>query len=371
MARLRAWVMAGLMALVAAVQGQDVFRADVFTSGSNGYKSYRIPAIVRTGEGTLLAFAEGRRDGPGDSGKIDTVLRRSQDNGSTWGPQQVVWSDGENTCGNPAPVVDAATGRIVLLGTWNRGDEHEDGISTGTARDTRRVFVSFSDDDGASWAPHREITDQVKKPEWGWYATGPCHGIQMGSGRLVIPCNQTPKGKSHKASRSHVIFSDDGGDTWTLGGSADAATNEATVAELSTSGSLVLNMRSYAGKNRRAQCVSDDAGVTLGPTRLVPELIEPVCQGSLLRVKGVAGAGAAFVFSNPASKKRENLTLRLSTDDCQTWSQGYLLQPGFSAYSDLVELSDGEIGCLYEAAPTGGKYERITFARLPVSLLAK
>jgi sialidase-1 len=233
----------------------------------------------------------------------------------------------------------------VLLGTWNRGDDKEVDIAHRTSRDTRRVFVAYSDDDGATWHDRKEITSSVKLPDWGWYATGPCHGIQLSTGRLVIPANHTARGGDHKRSHSHIIFSDDGGDSWKLGGSADAATNESTVAELST-GALMLNMRSYAKKNRRAVATSTDGGLTWSKVKLAPELIEPVCQGSLLRVP--LNGKPAFIFSNPASKKRENLTLRLSTDDCATWSDGYLLQSGFSADSDLCPLPGGQVGGLYE-----------------------
>src|SRR5689334_3508689 len=90
----------------------------VFTAGEDGYHTYRIPAIIATGKGTLLAFAEGRKAGRGDAGDIDLVLKRSTDDGKTWGQMQVVWDDEKNTCGNPCPVVDAATGTIWLPLTW-------------------------------------------------------------------------------------------------------------------------------------------------------------------------------------------------------------------------------------------------------------
>lgn len=338
---------------------------DVFTSGTDGYAVFRIPSIVVTSGGTLLAFAEGRRDGGGDAGKIDTVLRRSTDGGQTWGALQVVWSDGDHTCGNPAPVVDARTGRVILVNTWNRGDDHEKDIMAGTSKDTRRVFVSYSSDDGLTWTGRKEITDAVKKPHWRWYATGPCHGIQLASGRLVIPANHSDHSNPDRHPYSaHVIYSDDGGDTWKLGGSPGDHTNESCVTEL-TDGRLMLNMRSYHGVNRRAVAWSKDAGDTWDGVYLQPELVEPVCQASLLRVTG-ADDKALYVFSNPASAKREKLTVRLSRDECRTWDAGLLLHPGFSAYSDLCPLPGGQVGCLYERDQNGQNYGRITFARLSV-----
>ena len=148
-------------------------QTDVFVSGTDGYHTYRIPSIIVTKKGTLLAFCEGRKKGRSDSGNIDLLLKRSEDGGKTWSRQQVVWDENTNTCGNPCPVVDRQTGTIYLLMTWNRGDDRESAIKKNTSRDTRRVRVSRSDDDGATWSKPAEITDTAKRPEWRWYATGP------------------------------------------------------------------------------------------------------------------------------------------------------------------------------------------------------
>lgn len=346
-------------------QAQDLAvlsQTDVYTSGTDGYAIYRIPTMIQTTSGTLLAFAEGRKHSGSDTGQIDTVLRRSHDGGATWSPLELVRTDGDHTCGNPVPVIDKRTGRIVLVTTWNRGDDHEKDIMAGTSKDTRRVFVTHSDDDGRTWSTHKDITDQVKKPHWRWYATGPCHGIQLDSGRLVIPANysdHTHEDDGVHPYSAHVIFSDDGGDTWQMGGSPGPATNESTVVALND-GTLMLNMRSYHDLNRRAVSWSHDDGATWNGVYLHPQLIEPVCQASILRL-----SNGHLVFSNPASTAREKLTVRLSTDSGATWTSGTLLHEEFSAYSDLVELPDGSVGCLYERdSPDEKRYGRITFARL-------
>ncbi len=96
----------------------------IFEKGEKGYSCYRIPAIVKTTKGTLLAFAEARKNSCSDTGNIDLVLRRSSNDGATWGEMVMVWDDGENTCGNPAPVVVEETGKIILLMTWNNGADY-------------------------------------------------------------------------------------------------------------------------------------------------------------------------------------------------------------------------------------------------------
>lgn len=135
----------------------------LFISGTDGYDTYRIPAIVTTNSGTLLAFCEGRKEGRGDAGNIDIVMKRSEDNGKTWGDQVVLWDDEGNTCGNPCPVVDEITGEIHLLLTHNLGSDHESDIIHKTSESTRTVWVMRSSDDGKTWTEPQDITSTTKK----------------------------------------------------------------------------------------------------------------------------------------------------------------------------------------------------------------
>ena len=125
-----------LLAIVLAAgpaSAEDIFRTVLWESGQDGYHTYRIPAITVTRKGTLLAFCEGRNKGLGDSGDIDMLVKRSEDGGRTWSDQRVVWDDAANTCGNPCPVVDAKTGTVWLLMTWNRGTTASPPSSTARA----------------------------------------------------------------------------------------------------------------------------------------------------------------------------------------------------------------------------------------------
>jgi hypothetical protein len=327
-----------------------------------------------------LAFCEGRKNSRSDTGDIDLLLKRSTDGGKTWGEPQVVWDDGPNTCGNPCPVVDETTGIIWLLLTHNPGDTSEAQIKEHKGSGTRTVWVSQSKDNGKTWVSPLDITASAKDPAWGWYATGPGVGLQIQHGprrgRLVIPCDYSFQG-ADRAGRgpaveggSHVIYSDDHGQTWKLGGRVSPQMNECQVVELSGGeGGLLLNMRNTAKADRRAQSLSHDGGQTWTAPEYPPELVEPRCQASLLRYGWPSEKEPGrLLFSNPASPRRNDLTVRLSRDDGKTWPVSNTLHEGPAAYSCLAVLPDKTIGCLYECGRINA-YEKITFARFPLAWL--
>ena len=346
--------------------GNPPAQIPVFVSGEGGYDTYRIPALAITAKGTLLAFCEGRKGSSADYGDIDLLLRRSTDNGRTWQPAQVLVDDGESTCGNPCPMVDRRTGAVVLLITKNNANERESQIMKGEAA-PRTVWVLKSSDDGITWSTPVDISAQVRRPDWRWYATGPCHGIQLADGRLVAPCDHST-GPRKEEMFSHVIYSDDGGATWNIGGQLESRTDESVAVEL-TDGTLYLNARNRRDRNRRAYALSQDRGITWSAVADDETLVEPVCQGSALRLSTAADGGKNRVlFSNPASTKRESMTVRISYDECKTWPVAKVLWPGPSAYSDLVVAADGQIGCLYERGEKS-PYESIIFARCSLEWL--
>ena len=330
----------------------EVRETDIYKAGAEDYHTYRIPALMVSKKGTILAFCEARKQSSSDHGHIEMALKRSFDHGQTWTDMQIVWDDGENTIGNPCPVVDQATGTIWLPFTWNND----------------RVFVTKSTDDGAIWSEPIEITKKVKPSSWGWVATGPTHGIQLRSGRLLIPCDHRQGPSRDAPMHSHVIYSDDHGHTWQLGGILGEKTNECVAVEI-MDGSIYLNMRNYYGAHRRAVAYSQDGGETWSEPKLDPTLIGPVCQGSMVRFTDEKSHDRNRVlFSNPASTERSRMTVRISYDECKSWTSGKVLYEGPSAYSDLCIAHDLSICCLYERGEEH-PYERITFARFGLEWL--
>ncbi|MDD2247629.1 MULTISPECIES: sialidase family protein [unclassified Proteiniphilum] len=339
----------------------------LWEQGTGEYNNYRIPALVVTNEGTLLAFCEGRE--AGDTGDINLLLKRSEDNGTTWSNEQVAWDDADNTCGNPCPVVDERTGRIWLFTSWNNGKDKESDIISKTSISPRLPYVCYSDDDGKTWSEPESLEITCRNPSWGWYATGPGIGIQIKNGRykgrLVIPANHSyddPKGNlagGPYGYGAHVIYSDDHGKSWQISESIKPGCNESQVTELSD-GTLLMNMRSYNNKQARAISYSTDGGQNWSEIEHDFQLVEPLCQAAVLNF-GEVGGQQVHLFLNPAVPHgRDHLMLKVSLDDCRSWSNGKLVYEGPAAYSCITRLADGRVGLFFEAGEKS-PYEKMIF----------
>jgi sialidase-1 len=340
----------------------------VYRSSEAGYHTFRIPSVIAARDGTLLAFAEARRAGAADAWDIDLVVKRSKDGGASWSAMQIVGDNGPNTFGNPCPVLDAKTGVLWLLATENLGTDRESDIIAGTSQASRTVSAMKSADDGLTWSTPVDITASVKQANWTWYATGPGVGIQTRDGRLVIPGNHAEAGSG--VHRSHTFFSEDGGGRWKLGASSLAGTNESQVVELAD-GRLMLNMRNHPPQteNFRMVAVSDDLGRTWATPSPDRTLIEPPAQASLLRMTTAKTQDRnRLLFANPASARRERMSVRLSYDEGKTWPVARVLHDGPAAYSSLVVLPDLSIGLLFERGERSA-YEGIAFARFTLDWL--
>ena len=349
-------------------ENEPIFeQTDVLVGGQDGVFEYRIPVLLTSNEGTLLAFCDARVEKEGDApNNIDLALKRSVDGGKTWGPLQVLVDAGEGAVADSCGVVDRETGTIWVFSVYSPKGIGSANAKPGLSGDTFTYQAVKSDDDGETWSEPIDITAMVKKPEWSAGSPGPGTGIQTRAGRLIIPRYYTP---GDGPSVSFVSCSDDHGKTWRIGGEAQGAwcTNESQVVELDD-GSLLLNMRGATG-NKRKIARSNDGGMSWSEMTEDPALIEPRCQGSLIvHTDGLHYPKSRLVFLNPASTERHKMTAHLSYDEGKTWPVSKQLYAGPSAYSSLTVLRDLTIGCLYERGDEG-PYEKITFARFNLEWL--
>jgi len=353
-------IFAGLLSLRVAgspnLEDAMVEKENLFEVTSGGeYRSIRIPCLLALPDDTVLAFTSAR-SAVSDWANIRLLLRRSPDGGRTWEAPRVVADHGQGVTDNPVAIWDAATKRVHFL----------------YQIDYRRCFHRQSSDGGRTFSPPVEITSQLaafqEKYPWNVFAPGPGHGIQLKSGRLLVPVwlspgapNPSGKGRAHRPSVTSTIFSDDHGETWQCGEILpDTLKNmNETVAVEADDGGVLLFVRNEDPAYRKAIAYGKDGASGWSQPKLNDALYTPICFGSVLRLSG-APARSRIVFANPDShaktkrvtawggRVRENLTVKLSYDEGKTWPISKVLEPGRSAYSDLTVLSDGTILCLYE-----------------------
>lgn len=342
-------------------------QVDVFVAGQDNVHEYRIPGIVTSNAGTLIAFCDARMRKEGDPpNDIDMVMKRSVDGGKTWSPLRTLVDNGLGAAADSCGFVDRQTGTIWIFSVYAPEGVGSYNAADGITGATFQFKAVTSDDDGLTWSQPKDFTPMMKRPEWAAGSTGVGSGIQMKSGRLVLPryyADYRRPRTTREVTDSFVCYSDDHGKTWQMGGLVPSSgdTNECQVVELSD-GSLLINMRGRIGNNRKS-ALSKDGGITWSQPLEETTLVEPRCQGSIFALPAAKpGDKPALIFSNPASTKRENMAVRLSLDEGRSWSAPKTLHAGPAAYSCLTTLRDGTAACLYE---NGVKrpYEKIAFAR--------
>jgi sialidase-1 len=360
----------------------------VFESGTEGHQSYRIPSIIQSPSGKLLAICEGRVHHAGDYGDINLVLKTSSDNGKTWSPLQTIVDYADKQAGNPAPVVDRTDprypqGRIFLF--YNTGNNHEWEVRNGQGY--REVWYITSTDEGKTWSEPVNITTQVHRPnmpevrpeykfqeDWRSYANTPGHALQFQDGRykgrIYVAANHSG-GKPQdqfKDYQAHGFYTDDHGATFHLSENISyPGSNEAMAAQLKGD-RLVMNIRNQQGDVRaRLIATSSNGGKSWDTSYFDLRLPDPVCQGSLLSVGNTKNRKLLFI-NNADSLHRNNLVLRISKDDGKTWYKEITIarkdsvkpNESYSAYSDLVAVRRKQVGILYELE----EYSKIVFVRV-------
>ncbi|HNQ87588.1 MAG TPA: sialidase family protein [Verrucomicrobiota bacterium] len=339
-------------------------KTNLFTEETDGFRLYRIPGIVVTAKGSVLAYCEARKFTVADRGEIEIHLRRSTDGGRTWSSAKQVAHLGPRLPRNPHMPENKKT--------KDMGGPNEQTVNNPVAiaaRDGalhllycveyRRAFQIRSDDDGVTWTAPVEITsafDRFRSElDWQVIATGPGHAVELQSGRLVAPFWMATYEKQPKLRNAvGIIYSDDRGRTWQRGEIALRKAGEPNIAEL-PDGRVLVTARNTDPRNRRVVACSRDGATGWSKPEFVEELLEPGCMAGIVSHPGMADRKTPFLlFSNPHTTKRAHrdrvdLTIKLSEDGGRTWPVSRILQPGPSAYSDLAVLPDGTMLCFYES----------------------
>lgn len=359
--RLGSGAVAAMMIVRAADVVPPLQQTDVFVSGQGGYFAYRIPALEAAPDGTVLAFAEGRKNNLGDPGyegnDIDLVVRRSTDAGATWLPMTIIEDPGEKwSAGNPATLVDRDTGRVWLFYLRCKPGRNTETARPGT--DDSQILARTSSDNGLTWSAPLDLTAvsrDMADPKWRCSVVGPGGGIQARDGRLVIPVWRfEPWG-------DFAMFSEDHGVTWHRGALAPGLVgDECQLVELAD-GRLLLDVRQQTGP-KRSIVTSSDGGRTWSAAR-PGEAVTPVCCAiERFTLESRGEDRNRLVWTGPKGPGRTNLVVRVSYDEGQTFGKERLLAAGPAAYSDLAILKDRTVGVLWERGAERG-YQFITFAR--------
>ena len=365
-------------------------KIDLFEARTEGYTNYRVPAILCTKSGVILASAEARRGGGGDWDSNDILLRRSLDGGISWQPAQLIVSFDQY---GPGPISN-----FVMI-----NDELDGSVHALFCHDYSRVFYIHSEDAGVSFSDPTDITESLLlfKEQYPWrvIATGPGHGIQLQNGRLIVPVwmsdgssGEFPGHLGHRPSEVATIYSNDGGKTWECGDifvhTDERVSNPSeTLAVELDDGRVLCNIRSESKERRRLIATSPDGARNWTTPQFDDALLEPVCMASLLRLKQKSESGASiFIFVNPDNLEnelippgghiahdRKRLAVKMSTSNCGTWPASRVLEAGPSGYSDLAEAPDGTILCIYECGMLDRMSDTryLTVARFDLDWLVK
>jgi sialidase-1 len=320
----------------------------LFDGGTDGYHSFRIPSIVRTNDNTLLAFVEGRMAANKDYGNINVEYKRSTDNGATWSAMKEVVGAGQGTWGNPTSVVDRSTGRIWVFMSWNSATKNQSGTDGYEKINTwgdRKVYYSYSDDDGLSFTTPVDMTSTLLPPGYTWDAMGPGVGIQTSNGTLVIP------------AIGRNIYSTDHGATWHYQ-LIPGGTSEGTIVELND-GRLMRNDRATSTTWATAKRRWVSRGTITGSfSTFAPDdvLLDPACEGSIVRYTG--SPDRIMVLNSASTETRCKMRVRISYDGGVTWpisrkiydwlTDDEAFAQGKGGYSSMVKTADYTIGALIE-----------------------
>ena len=323
--------------------------------------AFRIPGMIRTASGALVACFDARYNHEGDlCADIDVATVRSTDGGQTWTMPEVSMDAGPghaNGCGDPCIVQDKS-GRIwmqSLVCHFSGGASLWTSQTGWDKNKTGQWGMVYSDDDGKTWCKdYVNPTRQIKKEEWTTILAGPGNGITLKDGTIVFPAQIWDRAANPRCM-STICYSTDGGKNWVYGTGVPHATSECQVVELQDGG-IMINCRNEAYQGKRIVYVTRDLGKTWQQHETNNKgLSEPTCQGSIIAVDSPR-YGKLLLFSNPRINGRSNMTVRVSRDDGKTWNTGLLYDVRrCMGYSCQAMVDDEHLGIIYETCHTNGK----------------
>ncbi len=332
----------------------SMFHRPLLRAGE-GYPNYRIPGLVATARGTLLAVAEARMTAS-DWAETDAILLRSTDGGASWSAPVVLCAGaGRGVTANNPTLLATRAGTVFAFYCTQYGVAELGG----------GVYCRVSHDDGASWGAPRDISSACLPGYRAAFATGPTHGIETRAGALIVPVWMVPRSargelRAHHPSVVSSLYSRDGGASWHIGELISAPglidPSETVAAEVDRG--VMFNMRNESGRNRRAVTFSATGYSGWSQVEFDEALIEPVCNAGLVRADD-----GALLFVNPASATgRERCCVRMSRDGGRSWPHMRVLCAGAAAYSDIAVTPDGMAHVLLETGP-GLSIEYYRFGR--------
>lgn len=361
--------------LSSASYGQDA-PIELYAAGLANVFEYRIPSLISTPKGSLIALVDARKDRRGDiPNNVDLAIRRSLDGGKTWDEIQIIVDyetpesyDVSWGVADAAMAYDHKNSALWCLYTVGQGvgiRQSQPGLDGHTCQ----IHAIYSKDEGKSWSKPHNISPQCKLPQMKFFGTAPGRGIQTKDGDLVFCIYTTEEGNGNVMT-PYLIVSKDFGNSWSLSETwADKKTSvtETQIVEL-PDGTWMVNSRNHYGKQRRLIATSKDKGKTWSDISFDDELPCPTCMASLISIPHPKKKKKQLlVFANPANEKeRKDGTIRISDDNGKTWLWSKLVKPGPYGYSCLTQLSNGDIGLFYE-----GGSSKLYFTSLSIAHLTK